>query len=592
MLKSNHSRPVRVLHIVGESRYGGVATIIFGLARVARAESWQVDILTTDSVFQQAVKQHGFGLVDLDVIRRAIRPLWDLRGLVRLIKFLRRGDYDIVHTHTSKGGFVGRLAARLAGVPSIVHTMHGFAIHEGSPALGRLIYSRLERLASRWCDRIVSVSEFHRDWAIRLGICDPRHIVAIPNGITEPCRNPAVESAQLRRSLGILPGDLFILSAARLASDKGLDDLIRAAAMLPPGSSPLRFAIAGDGPSRVALECLARSLGVIGRVTFLGFRHDVADLLAACDMVVLPSLREGLSIALLEAMAAGKPIVATSIGSQREVASHGEIACLVPPGDAQSLCQGILGLAQDPERMTRLGANARAVYRDHYTEAGMLASYKQMYLGLRGITTHAYNIRRATAEDLDGIVNIHRQSFTDFFLTRLGKKFLLRYYNLVLNYPSGIILVSGSRTNIQGFVCGFVDPASFYRMMWRTRLIFAMPVFSALLRHPSLINKVLNGVRRIHAPASEWLPRSCELSSIAVAPNHSGNGSGKALITAFLAHAHSMDVSRVYLTTDAYGNDAANAFYRSAGFQQTRRFLQCEGRWMNEYVIDRSEPQP
>jgi ribosomal protein S18 acetylase RimI-like enzyme len=205
---------------------------------------------------------------------------------------------------------------------------------------------------------------------------------------------------------------------------------------------------------------------------------------------------------------------------------------------------------------------------------------------------HAYNIRRATPGDLAGIVDIHRQAFHNFFLTRLGAEFLLRYYNLVLNYPPGIVLVGEHKGAVHGFACGFVDPADFYRLMWRARMTFALPVVSSLLRHPSLVTKVLNGVRRIHAPASEWPLRSCELSSIAVAPEHGGNGFGKALIGVFLAHAHSMDVLRVYLTTDADGNDAANAFYRSAGFQQTRRFLQCEGRWMNEYVIDRSEPRP
>ena len=192
MLSRRATGPMRVLHIVGESRYGGAAKIILGLGHVAQAEGWQVDILTTDPIFQHAVTQHGLGLVNLDVIRREIRPLWDLGGLVRLYRFLRREAYDIVHTHTSKGGFVGRLAATLAGVPLIVHTVHGFAFHEASPARTQRFYSTLERIASRWCDRIVTVSEFHRKWAIELGMCSPDRITAIPNGLADPGRNKNV----------------------------------------------------------------------------------------------------------------------------------------------------------------------------------------------------------------------------------------------------------------------------------------------------------------------------------------------------------------------------------------------------------------
>jgi glycosyltransferase involved in cell wall biosynthesis len=117
-------------------------------------------------------------------------------------------------------------------------------------------------------------------------------------------------------------------------------------------------------------------------VTFLGYREDVSDLLAASDLIVLPSLREGLSIALLEGMAAGKPIIATSIGSHRELASQAEIARIVPPADASALCNAILQLTTDPALMARLGTNARALFESHYTEDRMLNTYKQLYFDL------------------------------------------------------------------------------------------------------------------------------------------------------------------------------------------------------------------
>ena len=382
LMTHKEANPVRLLHIVGESRFGGAARIILRLGQIAQDEGWKVDVLTTDPVFQHAVTQYGLGLVDLDVIRREIRPVWDMAGLLRLVRYLRREPYQVVHTHTSKAGFVGRLAAHLARVPAILHTAHGFAFHEESPAPIRLFYSALERLASRWCDRIVSVSEFHREWAIDLGMCNPRQILAIPNGISEAPRIRDVGPAELRREMGAGPGELVILSMARLADGKGLEYLIQAAALIPMAERNMRIVIAGDGPARARLEQLAATLAVTDRVHFLGFREDVGDLLAASDMVVLPSLREGLSIALLEAMAAGKPIVATSIGSQREVASHADMARLVPPADARALSDAIVKLAAEPAQMTRLGTNARAVYKSRYTEYRMLDSYRQLYLDL------------------------------------------------------------------------------------------------------------------------------------------------------------------------------------------------------------------
>jgi glycosyltransferase involved in cell wall biosynthesis len=372
---------MKLIHVIGDSRFGGAGRIILRLGQVAQAEGWQVDILTTDITLQRAVKQHGLGLITLDVIRRKIRPLWDLTGLIRLSDFLRREHYGIVHTHTSKGGFVGRLAARLAGVPVIVHTAHGFAFHERTRPGVRLFYSTLERIASRWCDRIVSVSEFHRQWALELGICHPPKILAIPNGIAA-LASPEVVPADLRGELGVSEDELLILSMARLAPDKGLEYLIEAAALLLRSEKQFRIVIAGDGEVRVRLEELAFNLGVSDRVSLLGFREDVSDLLAACDLVVLPSLREGLSIALLEAMAAGKPIVATSIGSHRELASQAEIAQLVPPADAPALCEAILRLTQNPARMARLGAKAQVLFESQYTEQRMLNTYRQLYFDL------------------------------------------------------------------------------------------------------------------------------------------------------------------------------------------------------------------
>jgi len=201
----------------------------------------------------------------------------------------------------------------------------------------------------------------------------------------------------------------------------------------------------------------------------------------------------------------------------------------------------------------------------------------------RGVT---HLVRQATAEDLPEIVTIHQRAFSNFFLTRLGNEFLRRYYALVLHYQAGMVLVSERCGVLEGFVCGFVEPPEFYKLMWRNKRSFALPALAALVRHPALASGMLYGVQRVQTSASREPARSCELSSIAVAPEAGGNGLGRALVQAFVAWASSMDARCVYLTTDADANESANALYRQVGFQHTQRFLQRKGRWMNEYVID------
>ncbi len=352
--------------------------LVLEMARNARDRGFEVDILATDPHFQDLIRAAGIGLVDLDVIRREIRPLWDLRGLRRLTRFLRASSYEIVHTHTSKPGVVGRLAATRAGVPVVVHTVHGFGFHEETGVLETAVYTMLERIAARWCDRIVTVSDFHRQWALRAGIGTPEQIVAIPNGVPAERAQPLRARADVRQELGI--GDrLMILSTGRLAEQKGLEYLIRAAALLRERRSDVSIVLAGDGPLMDALERLIHELGVGDLVRILGFRADVCDLLDAADLVVLPSLWEGLSISLLEAMAAGKPVITTTIGSNREVTNDGEAAVLVPPKSPRGLADAIVALADDPARRHELAHVAREVQARRYTIGRMLDSYVEQY---------------------------------------------------------------------------------------------------------------------------------------------------------------------------------------------------------------------
>jgi glycosyltransferase involved in cell wall biosynthesis len=367
-----------MLHIKGSAPFGGDCVLMLELGRAARERGFEVDVLATDHHFREMIREAGLGLVDLDVIRREIRPLWDFRGLRRLTSFLSKSSYALVHTHTTKPGIVGTLAARRAGVPAVLHTVHLFPFHEETGRVTSAAYVAAERLSTRWCDRIVTVSEYQREWALRVGIGKPEQIVAIPNGVPAERARPERSPAEVRAELGL--GEAFmILSTGRLAEQKGLEYLIRAAALLGDDIPGVRIVLAGDGPLREQLSNLVSDLGVAETVSFVGHRSDVGDLLAAADLVALPSLWEGLSISLLEAMAAGKPVVTTAIGSNREVTNDGETAVLVPPKDAQSLAAAIRALAPDRERLAELGRRGRSAQLERYTLQRMLDSYLDEY---------------------------------------------------------------------------------------------------------------------------------------------------------------------------------------------------------------------
>jgi glycosyltransferase involved in cell wall biosynthesis len=374
---------VRLLHVVGESSFGGGSIIITRLAEMASRMGWHVDVLTTDRILQEKLRAAEIGVIDLDVVRRKVDPLRDLSGLIRLWSFLVRQRYDIVHTHTSKGGFIGRLAAKAARVPTIVHTVHGFAFHEETPERTVRTYALLERIAAKACDRIVAVSNYHREWAIRLKIADAVKIAAIPNGIPSARVEPILNREVMRRALNVASDERLLLNAGRLANEKGLEDLLAAMKWLAHDPRfKFKLLIAGSGPLESTLESKARDFGIQHNVIFSGFRNDVGNLLAASDIVVLPTLREGLSISLLEAMAAGKPIVTTTIGSNIEATQDGVGARLVRTHDPRRLADAILELSSDDSRCQSMANRARGIIERHYSEERMLESYRAEYLQL------------------------------------------------------------------------------------------------------------------------------------------------------------------------------------------------------------------
>jgi glycosyltransferase involved in cell wall biosynthesis len=370
---------IRVLQVIGGSQFGGAVWIVRSYVEALMEHGCSVTVCTTVEPVAEVFRAAGCAIVDRPEIVREIDPRRDIAAVVGLARVCRRGRFDVVHTHTSKGGFVGRAAARLAGVPIVLHTAHGFAFHESSGRAATVAWSSLERLAARWSDRVITVSEYHRAWAIRLGIAGPDRIVAIPNGIAPDRVAPDRGRAATRADLAIGDDQVLLVGAGRLAAQKGFDVLLGAMPDIMRRHPEVRLVLVGEGPMRAELEAQAQRSGLSSVVRFLGFRTDIGDLLAAADVVAAPSRFEGLSITLLEAMAMARPIVSTSIGSNLELLEDGRSGLLVPPDAPGPLAAAIGRFIDDPALAQACAAAARERFTEHYVEQVMKDNVWDLY---------------------------------------------------------------------------------------------------------------------------------------------------------------------------------------------------------------------
>ncbi len=288
---------------------------------------------------------------------REIAPLSDLRALVGLHRLMRAWRPAIVHTHTAKAGVLGRIAARAAGVPTVVHTYHGHVLRGYfSPARTALFRWLETRLASA-ADALVAVSESVKQDLVGLGIAPAGKIRVIPVGLELAHLAAALPRGALRREAGIPDGAPLVGMVGRLVPIKDVPTFLRSARIVREARPDARFVLVGDGEERPALEALCRELGLDGMVTFFGWRRDLAAVYGDLDVVVNASRNEGTPVALIEALAAAKPVVATRVGGTPDLLGEGERGRLVPPGEPDALAGAVLETL-DQSEAARLRAQA------------------------------------------------------------------------------------------------------------------------------------------------------------------------------------------------------------------------------------------
>lgn len=298
----------------------------------------------------------------------------DLKTVRAVRAFVEKNRIDVVHSHGYKSNIYAYLACRKRGT-RLVTTCHNWINANSKMSL----YTRLDKFFLKRFDSVVAVSDAVRDQLLDVGV-SPGKVSVIGNGVSqEKFRTVSADKKSVRAVLGLSSRAFVVGTVGRLSAEKGYDVLLEAAREVTGKRDDCFFLLIGDGPQRRELEEKARSLGIDGRIVFAGKRSDIPELLAAMDVFVMSSLTEGQPMALLEAMASGRPVVATTVGDVPKILKQGNAGLLVPPSDSKALAEGLLRVIEDNILAKRLSVNALKTIEEGYSSGRMAAEYRACY---------------------------------------------------------------------------------------------------------------------------------------------------------------------------------------------------------------------
>lgn len=343
------------------------------------AAGWDVTAVCSDGPFIAELRERGYHIENI-AIARSMNPFAALRSIAHLVRLFRRERFDIVHVHTPVAALIGRVAARIVGVPLVVYTAHGFYFHNDMPSWKRRFFVLLERFGGRMTDLLFSQSAEDARDAVAEGIAAAEHVVAIGNGVDIDHFNPEriVSRVALRAELGI-PEDAFVIGLiGRQVREKGVGEYLLAATRLASTYPHAWFLLVGERISSdhargIDAEFAAARALLGKRLVAPGARTDIPEILAAMDVFCLPSWREGMPRTIIEAMMMAKPVVATNIRGAREEVVHGETGLLVSVREPDSLADAFASLIRDPAWGQRMGVAGRARALRLYDEKKVIA---------------------------------------------------------------------------------------------------------------------------------------------------------------------------------------------------------------------------
>ena len=383
----------KVLHIITRLIIGGAQeNTVSTVEGLRRSSKYEVNLVSgpplgPEGSLIEETKRKGIEPVIIPALRREINPVYDLIALRKLFKLIKKGNYAIVHTHSSKAGILGRIAARMAGVPIIIHTIHGLPFDRYQNLILNRLYIWLERFTGRFTHKLIGVCNAMGEGALKERVAPREKFVTVYSGIEiEKFRFKEEQSPaeKIKKEFGIPPDVPVIGKVARLFPFKGHSFLLDVIPLILKECPRTHFLFVGEGILKERLIEEAGKKGILENITFAGLvsPERIPEMIAAMDFVVHTSLREGLARVIPQAFLLERPVVSFDIGGAGELVINGKTGYLVQPGDSVNLAKRIVELLKDPAKVKRMGEEARKLAEPAFSAGLMVKKIEQIYAEL------------------------------------------------------------------------------------------------------------------------------------------------------------------------------------------------------------------
>ncbi|MGR3301541.1 MAG: glycosyltransferase [Candidatus Scalindua sp.] len=369
-MNRNNKKKINVIHLVDELTIGGLEKILTTIVLNLDRKKYNVSVwcLREGGFFANKLVKEGIDVKILH-ISTSRNPL----SIHKLYKLLKNRKFDLIHTHAYSAGTIGRISAFLAGVPVIISHNHSVYDYYNK------YYHFVEWLLCLITDKIICVSDIVKKFTNETQRINANKLITIHNGIDSVCSVTGKEASDIRKKLGIPHNHTVISTIAHMEEHKGIKYLLESASLLLQSRNDISFLLVGEGALKEELKILCADLKIEKNVIFAGERSDISEILSLTDIFVLPSLREGLGLAILETMACGKPVIATNVGGIPEIVKDGVSGILVSPRDPEALHTAMKELLDDKEMQKKMGANGEKVCNEKFNSKVMVGQIENLY---------------------------------------------------------------------------------------------------------------------------------------------------------------------------------------------------------------------